>query len=87
MNFLHVESEVPNPQLQVVVVVVFTWELGYGGHLDTSSVIAAAILSGPSLHRWLFPTITQTTVLTIMGNLIKPAKNNVSSNVGHSQDS
>ena len=88
MNFLHVESEVPNPQLQVVLVVVmFTWELGYGGHLDTSSVIAAAILSGPSLHRWLSPTITQTTVLTIMGNLIKPAKNNVSSNVGHSQDS
>ena len=87
MNFLDVESEVPNPQLQVVVVVMFTWEQWHGGHLDTSSVIAAAILSGSGLHRWLFPTITQTLFLTIMGNLIKPAKNNVSSNVGHSQDS
>ena len=80
MNFLDVESEVPNPQLQVVVVLVmFTWEQGHGGHLDTSSVITAATLSGSGLHQWLFPTITQTTVLTIMGNLIKPAKNNVSS--------
>ena len=86
MNFLHVESEVPNPQLQVVVV-VFTWEQWHGGHLDTSSVITAATLSGSGLHQWLFPTITQTIILTIMGNLIKPAKNNVSSNVGHSQDS
>ena len=85
MNFLDVESEVPNPQLQVVVM-VFTWEQWHGGHLDTSSVIAAAILGGSGLHRWLFPTITLT-ILTIMGNLIKPAKNNVSSNVGHSQDS
>ena len=48
MNFLDVESEVPNPQLQVVVVLVmFTWEQGHGGHLDTSSVIAAAILTWP----------------------------------------
>ena len=79
MNFLDVESEVPNPQLQVVVVVMFTWEQWLGGHLDTSSVITAAILSGAGLHQWLFPTITQTLFLTIMGNLIKPAKNNVSS--------
>ena len=79
MNFLNVKSEVPNPQLQVVVELVFTWEQWLGGHLDTSSVIAAAILGGSGLHRWLFPTITLTIILTIMGNLIKPAKNNVSS--------
>ena len=86
MNFLDVESEVPNSQLQVVLVVMFTWEQGHGGHLDTSHQ-SSLLLSSAGLHQWLFPTINQTLFLTIMGNLIKPAKNNVSSNVGHSQDS